>query len=441
MLGVSRTGLRATPSMAAISLSLWLTGSFEQLRRAKCCHAACCVFSRLVVNSTYSCCNFYVFVVLLYRWKTILPHVTPGSYFSRQRLIFREGIDMEKLGHTEPDSVAAGRDPQSPSSTIVSHAAAVARALASYGIDSASLLRTLGIDLRPGIDPSARVRSEIMGRFYLACVELTGDPYFGLTVARHADLVEMHALGMSIAASSTLWGMCERLERHFRLLTHAATMSLTASDGLAFVRIEHKVNIVGPTEDFFIGFLLLAMRKLYKTDFDPLRVELHRDMPIEGPEPYEALLRAPVSFANPASLLVFRHSDMVEPLRFACPDLAMVHDKIVIAYLARLDKDDIVTGVRHKIIELLPEGECDRDKVASALCMSPTTLQFKLSRRGASFNQLLDSTRKELACAYMRQAARSVTEITYLLGFSDTSNFTRAFKRWTGLSPRSFRLQ
>jgi AraC-like DNA-binding protein len=69
------------------------------------------------------------------------------------------------------------------------------------------------------------------------------------------------------------------------------------------------------------------------------------------------------------------------------------------------------------------------DKVANALCMSPNTLDLKLSQHGTNFQQLLDDTCKELACSYVRQPTRSVTEITFLLGFTDTSNFTRAFKR------------
>jgi AraC-like DNA-binding protein len=79
--------------------------------------------------------------------------------------------------------------------------------------------------------------------------------------------------------------------------------------------------------------------------------------------------------------------------------------------------------------------------VAASLFMSATTLQAKLAQRGTSFQQLLDDTRKELACSYLRQATRSVTEVTFMLGFADTSNFTRAFKRWTGVSPTEFRQQ
>ena len=59
--------------------------------------------------------------------------------------------------------------------------------------------------------------------------------------------------------------------------------------------------------------------------------------------------------------------------------------------------------------------------------------------RSTSFQQLLDDTRRELACQYLLQLSLSVTEVAYLLGFNDTSNFARAFKRWTGCSPSAFR--
>ena len=75
------------------------------------------------------------------------------------------------------------------------------------------------------------------------------------------------------------------------------------------------------------------------------------------------------------------------------------------------------------------------------MCMSPTTLQFKLSQCDTSFADLMDSTRRQLACSYVQQSSLSITEITFLLGFSDTSNFTRAFKRWEGASPTDYRRQ
>ena len=92
-----------------------------------------------------------------------------------------------------------------------------------------------------------------------------------------------------------------------------------------------------------------------------------------------------------------------------------------------------------KLIELLPSGDCSKSKVASALNMSVRTLHNRLADSGTTYQQLLDRTRRKLAEQYMQQQNISVSEVAYLLGFSDCSNFSRAFHRWTGQSPSDFR--
>lgn len=72
--------------------------------------------------------------------------------------------------------------------------------------------------------------------------------------------------------------------------------------------------------------------------------------------------------------------------------------------------------------------------------MSEAGLQQKLAERGTGFQELLDETRCELAIGYLHQPALTITEIAFLLGFSDASNFTRAFKRWKGAPPSAFRM-
>ena len=341
---------------------------------------------------------------------------------------------------TDGAELSLREDAQQPTA-IGSYTLAIAKALEASGVDSERIFQVVGIPMDLSSDPMVRLPTTTLTRLYRACVEVTNNPYFGLTVAKFLQLPHLHALGYALAASGTLMDFCRRLERYFRLASQVANVSLTEVDGKVLLRFEYLVELSGETEDAFSGFLVRTMRLLYKPEFSPLRVGLHRPMPREGAEPYEALFRAPVSFSQADALLVFDKADLLQPLSGSCPELAQASDSIVISYLARLDKSDVITGVTQKIIEFLPVGDCTRDKVASALCMSPTTLQLKLSQRGTNFQQLLDDTRKELACSYLRQVARPVTEITFLLGFSDTSNFTRAFKRWTGLSPTDFRQQ
>lgn len=324
--------------------------------------------------------------------------------------------------------------------TIGGYCTAIAKTLDASGVDSERIFRAVGVQLHMVNGPMVRLPVATLTRLYRACVEATNNPYFGLSVARHIHISNLHALGYALAASSTLIDFCRRLERYFRLVSQAATLRVIEDGDRIVVRgTDFKTEVSGETEDAFIGFLVLTMRMLYKPGFNPLSVELHRPMPREGDEPYRAFMRAPLSFSNQATTLVFDRHELMQPLGGACPELAQVNDNIANQYLARLDKNDVVTGVTQKIIELLPSGDCSREKVAEALCMSPATLQVRLAKRGTSFLQLMDDTRRELARNYMQQQARSVTEITFQLGFTSTSNFARAFKRWTGKSPTQFR--
>ncbi|MES2259397.1 MAG: AraC family transcriptional regulator [Pseudomonadota bacterium] len=323
--------------------------------------------------------------------------------------------------------------------TIGSYGLAVARALDACGIDSARIFSAVGIVGELSNDPMSRLPTATMTRLYRMCVDVTNNPYFGLSVARHIHISNLHALGHALVASATLYDFCRRLERYMRLVSQVVKISTTEEGEEVSLRFEHLVEVCGETEDCFLAFLVLAMRQLHRPGFNPLRVELHRAIPLEGGAPYETLFRAPVTFSHAEGRLVFDRATLLLPLDGSCPELAQVNDQIATSYLARLDKSDVITGVTQKIIELLPDGECSRDKVAAALFMSPTALHLKLTQRGTHFQELLDNTRKELACAYLKQATRSVTEVTFMLGFADTSNFTRAFKRWTGVSPTEFR--
>ena len=92
-----------------------------------------------------------------------------------------------------------------------------------------------------------------------------------------------------------------------------------------------------------------------------------------------------------------------------------------------------------KIVERLPDGPPSQQQIAEALHVSNRTLQRKLKDEGTSFMDLLQDTRMQLARRYLRQPSRSVVETAYLLGFSEPSTFSRAFKRWTGVAPAEYR--
>ena len=345
----------------------------------------------------------------------------------------------------DPDtSPQASRRPQNrpaggQSSTIGGYTKAIAAALAHYGVDVAAVFAAAEVTISLSNDPLKRLPSETVTKLFRACVGATGDPYFGLTVSRFIQFSNLHALGHALAASDTLLDFCKRLARYFQVLSHTAVFTVAEETERVLLRALPLAETCAETEDAFVGFLILTMRQLYRADFNPIALAFHHPPPSGGTQPYEAFFRAPLSFGAASTTLEFSRRDLMRPLAGACPDLAVVHDGIANDLLAQLDKSDIVAAVKKKIAESLPLGKCTRERTARDMAMSEATLQSRLAERSTTFQFLVDEARKDLACAYLRQSRYNLTDIAFLLGFSDTSNFARAFRRWSGCSPTDFR--
>ena len=130
---------------------------------------------------------------------------------------------------------------------------------------------------------------------------------------------------------------------------------------------------------------------------------------------------------------------MTVRLPAANAELARQNDAVVMALLKQINRSDIIAQVRASFIELLPSGDCSRENVAMQLGMSERTLQNRLTIRETNYSDLLSETRRELAEQYMQQRLHTVSEVAFLLGFSEISSFSRAFRSWTGESPSHYR--
>ena len=340
----------------------------------------------------------------------------------------------------DPIPEQQGTNPES-TTVIAGYGLSIARALEQSGVDSRRVFAAAGVEDMLDNDPLRRLPLATVTRLYQVAVEVTGDPYFGLTVARFIQASTLHALGFGLLASATLMDFCTRVQRYFRLVSQNARIEIeTRGDEVYFASVP-LVDVCAPSQDAWNGLLLRMMRLLYRNDFKPLAVEFAHPVPEGGDGPYAAFFGAPARFDREAVALILPLADMNVALEGASPELAQFNDNLAVEYIARLDRADVVANTRASIIELLPGGDCSKGRVAAAMGMSTSTLQQRLTERGASFHELLNDIRRDLACNYLKQSRVSVTEITFLLGFTDVSNFTRAFKRWTGMSPTRYRGQ
>jgi AraC-like DNA-binding protein len=315
---------------------------------------------------------------------------------------------------------------------------AICRALEAAGCDSAALLGEAGFDLKSLDDPNTRCPLTHTARLWRVAVAATDDPAFGIKVASHIKQTTFHALSYGLSASSTLKEAFERVQRYCHVASDAVEYEFSRSGQEYHFVIEPAAGVADESVDALVAAYLRMCRSLMGHDYSPLRVEFRRVRPAKI-ENFQGLLRAPLHFGAARTRLVFDCDAIERPLDGGNPELARQHDAIALEYLAQIERDNIQWRVREVLTQRLSKGEPSQEDVAELLNMSARTLQRKLSDCGVTYREILDETRRVLALAYLSAPKHSVSEVTYLLGFSAGSSFTRAFRRWTGQSPSGWR--
>jgi AraC-like DNA-binding protein len=326
-------------------------------------------------------------------------------------------------------------------STIAAYAFAISAALEQRGVDPKQIFEQCGIPLQTTTDPMLRLTNTQISQLFKAAVAATSDPSFGLLVGESLHPGNLHALGYALMASTSLRDFCQRLENYYRIVSQNARFRTQETPG-EFLLITDVVgeDICVETQDAFVTLMIRFIRFIYNPAFNPLRLSLVRPRPEINVDKYTEHFGCEIEFGAPEVIISIALDAVDKPLPGASKELAQMHDQTTMQYLKRLEKQDIINRVRAMIVEELSSSAITKQRVADKLCMSSRSLQMKLAAKETSFQEILDSTRQSLALGYMEQSAISITEAAYLLGFSDVSNFTRAFKRWTGKAPRDFRL-
>ncbi len=328
-------------------------------------------------------------------------------------------------------------------STIGSWARFIAQGLDACGVDSHKLFLDAGINLAESENPNVRFPVHKMSRVWQLAVQRTGDPCFALTLASHANPSMYNALGMSMVSSRTLGEALKRGCRFSQIASEGATVLLRERDDgdveLVMQMSAAQVELVAlEAMEAFMATTAQILRSISRHGLQPIEVHFrHTREPDRAA--YEDFFQAPLVFDAREYKIVIPRAALAYKCDQANPELAENIDTWMSEYLARFEASSLSVQVRRLLAEKLPDGEYKQDDVASALAMSTRSLQRNLQKEGVSFKELLEMTRQDMAMKYIEEKQLSIIEICCLLGFSDQSNFTKAFKRWTGKTPFSYR--
>jgi AraC-like DNA-binding protein len=313
------------------------------------------------------------------------------------------------------------------------------------GADAAALARASGIDPALLADPDNRVGFSGYVALVRAGKALTGDPALPMKFAEVVDMAEFSVVGLLANASETMMESFAQLNRYGQLVIE---VDIGASGRFAYENRDGAMWLIDTRKDPD------AFPELTETTFTRMIVGPRRFLPrphvleahVTHPEPahraeYDRIWQCPITFGACRNALrvdatLQSHRVRLEP-RYVFGVLSAHAEQL----LRDLESSKTTRGrVEKLLMPILHTGEISMDAIAAKLGQSRQTLYRNLKAEGATFEQVLDELRHKLALHYLAGKKVSVNETAYLVGFSDPAAFSRAFKRWTGTSPRAVRL-
>jgi len=310
-----------------------------------------------------------------------------------------------------------------------------AQVLATYdGYDATAL------DKLRAIDPESRIPATSANELAVQQVADTGDEDLGFKAARAMPLGRAGALDYAMRSAATLRGAVEVGDRYIRAFSDVLRLRLDVEEGRACVRMESSVPVPRAIIDFtmtawFENHLRAVIGAAGFECWFPFR------RPARTDEYERHFAPGDLRFDAPAAAFVFDRGCLDAPLTTADPGVHAVLCEHVALGLVELDGRPSFAGrVRAIAARGFEGGGPASEDVARELRMSARTLARRLEREGTSFSALVDDLRRELALRYVANHDLSLGEIAFLVGFAHVEAFHRAFRRWTGSTPRAYRL-
>lgn len=306
-----------------------------------------------------------------------------------------------------------------------------------------TILDVAGLSAEDLNDPDARMDFRKLMAAYETAAALTGDPGLGLHVAETTTAEMYGLLGHLGANAPTLGAAFEHFARYMPVWTEAVAFEILLAPPA--VRVRHVYRFAShPSErrhevEQTLGALAVFARDVSDRPVRPVAVRFEHERP-EDLSDHQRVFGCPVHFRQPFTEIVFNSVDLTAPILAADRELSRLLRSHPRAVARPAESDAFVVRVKRAVDDRLRAGApISTKEIAASAGASPRTLQRRLAAEGASIRRIIDSVRRDLALELIGVADLAIADVSYRLGFADSSAFHRAFRRWTGCTPEQFR--
>lgn len=312
--------------------------------------------------------------------------------------------------------------------------------MAKFGVEPSSIFENFGLLEQDLQDSNKRCHAYIEIALWHHAQNIIKESCLGLSAGRDTwHPSQMGTLGYAWLASSTLERAFHRLSRFQHLVTNAYEVEIEKTESLCTVLIQYSRHnpAFQARSESIIATLLSMSRMNFGNRLKVQAVSFVHPEP-ECIEKYLEVFGCHPVFNASRDSISFATCDVTKKLPTANHIFAEMMDQSIIQSLKKLEADNIVSKVKAVIIEQLSCGKVTEEDIAAQMNMSKRKLQLKLAEEGVRFKTLVDDIRTKMARDYLVDQNYCLSEIAFMLGFSEVSSFSRAFKRWTGVSPGQY---
>jgi AraC-like DNA-binding protein len=316
---------------------------------------------------------------------------------------------------------------------------AFADAAKSLGLDPYHMLRRAGLPVAALDHPDYQIPADRVQALLADSARSANSEEFGLLVGRAFRLSMKGPLGLLMREQANVRDAVEVLQRYLRYQNdYVEIRTEPLGGGLMIVPelISARTRASRQMIDLTVSMYVQVFRGLLGEGWMPARVALARPQPTD-PAPYQSQLGA-VEFGASFSGFLMTGRDLATSMGRSDPEMAREIARYIEASAAPQGARASET-VASLILRLLPDGDCNIDRVAQHLGVDRRTVHRRLAAEGKSFTQLLETARRDVATWQLSHGDQPLGEVTALVGFSSLSTFSRWFRAAYGMQPSEFR--
>ena len=314
--------------------------------------------------------------------------------------------------------------------------------LLELGCDPDPVFEKAGFKRSDLEDPENRISYLLGSRLMAECVAATNCECFGLLLGRMASTSHLGLAGFLVRAASTVGQALEALVENLDLHDDGGTLFLHSENEfslLSFRIHQPGVSAVEQIYDLTAAMMYKIMRSLCGGDWKASEVLLPRRKPREL-KPYMQYFQTAIVFNSEACGILFpsHYLRIVPP---SADELLYHHLELEANVLHEMQHHELLDALPAMLQRGLLLDRCSASDIADALGMHVRTLHRRLRSAGTSFRRELDRVRQTLSLQLLESTSLPIGDVATALGYADSSGFIRAFRRWTGFSPASWRKQ